>query len=309
MITTLLKKSSTINYILVLTLALLLFLVYQINTTSQILTVNIVLHKSGLLIVFLGSILLTDLISKKNQYNKNSIYTLFLFLFLILFFPSVLNNGNLLMANFFVLLAVKNILSMGKPRALTQKIFDASICILIASIFHFWCALYFILIFYSILVNNAKNYKNWLIPFVGVFCLTIILVFFGLLFDVPIVLNFINSITVSYDFLYFSTVYQNIAFSVYITLAIYFFALYIIIIKNKPMISYLPNRKLLIWFLTGFVVFIITNNKSNDCLLYTMAPLAILATDFIEERKLTWQKDTVFFGILFIGFYTFFSQL
>jgi uncharacterized integral membrane protein len=72
MITTLLKKSSTINYILVLTLALLLFLVYQINTTSQTLTVNIVWHKSGLLIVFFGSILLTDLISKKNQYNKNS---------------------------------------------------------------------------------------------------------------------------------------------------------------------------------------------------------------------------------------------
>jgi hypothetical protein len=55
---------------------------------------------------------------------------------LLILFPSVFNNSNLLVANFFLLLAIRRMISLQTLKAPKEKIFDASIWIFIASLFH-----------------------------------------------------------------------------------------------------------------------------------------------------------------------------
>jgi hypothetical protein len=92
--------------------------------------------KLGLLAV-LGSVFITNFISKKNGLSKDSAYTVF-FILLIVFFPSVLDNVNLVVANFFILLAFRRLISLQSLKASKEKIFDASFWIIVAALFQFW---------------------------------------------------------------------------------------------------------------------------------------------------------------------------
>lgn len=309
MITTIFKKSTTINYILVSIMAIMLFFVYQINITKQSFSTDLLLQKFALLLIFLASIFITDFITKKNDFSKDNSFTVFFYLFFIIFFPSILNNINLLIANLAILLAIRRLVSMSKTIDTKQKIFDASLWIFIASLFYFWSILFIIMIFISIIIDASNDYKNWLIPIVGFLCVGIIFVFFAFLIDKSLIFSFINSISVDYNFLYFKNIYQNISFSLFITAAICFCATFLVSFSHKPMINNSAYKKLFIWFLTGFVIFIISNNKNNEILLFTIAPLSIIATDYVEENQIRWQKDVVFLAIILAGFFSFITQL
>ena len=63
----------------------------------------------------------------------------------LLFFPSIWNDFNLLISNFFILLALRRLLSMHSAKAPKEKIFDASLWIFFASFFHFWSILFILL--------------------------------------------------------------------------------------------------------------------------------------------------------------------
>jgi hypothetical protein len=87
---------------------------------------------------------------EENGLSKDSAYTVFLFL-LIVFFPSVLDNVNLVVANFFILLAFHRLISLQSLKASKEKIFDASFWIIVAALFQFWSILYLVLVFISII--------------------------------------------------------------------------------------------------------------------------------------------------------------
>jgi hypothetical protein len=124
--------------------------------------------KLGLLAV-LGSVFITNFISKKNGLSKDSAYTVF-FILLIVFFPSVLDNVNLVVANFFILLAFRRLISLQSLKASKEKIFDASFWIIVAALFQFWSILYLVLVFISIIFHVSRDYRNWFLPFIAFFC-------------------------------------------------------------------------------------------------------------------------------------------
>jgi hypothetical protein len=97
--------------------------------------------KLGLLAVLLGSVFITNFISKKNGLSKDSAYTVFFIFLLIVFFPSVLDNVNLVVANFFILLAFRRLISLQSLKA-SKEIFDASFWIIVAALFQFWSILF-----------------------------------------------------------------------------------------------------------------------------------------------------------------------
>jgi hypothetical protein len=104
--------------------------------------------KLGLLAV-LGSVFITNFISKKN--GLRTVLTQFFYFLLIVFFPSVLDNVNLVVANFFILLAFRRLISLQSLKASKEKIFDASFWIIVAALFQFWSILYLVLVFISII--------------------------------------------------------------------------------------------------------------------------------------------------------------
>ena len=157
MITSIFKKSSIVNYALVFLLLLASFFVYQNSLLSQSVKAGGNSANVLLIILLLVCFFLVNFIVKKNGLTKNSSYAIFFFLLYLMIFPSVFSYSNLLFANFFLLLAMRRIISLQTLKAPKEKIFDASMWIFIASLFHFWCILFVLLVYISIIFHVSER--------------------------------------------------------------------------------------------------------------------------------------------------------
>jgi hypothetical protein len=86
----------------------------------------------------------------------------------------------------------------------------------------------------------------------------------------------------TYD--YFTNNYQNGALSIYATIALFFLVSMFATLSNRPQILHTSFKKIIAFFIRA-AVFLISANKSNDLLLFTVAPLAMMATSHIESLK------------------------
>lgn len=309
MITSLFRKSTPLNYALVILLMLVFFFLYQFQETNWTDTVIGIVQKTGLLVLLLASLLITNFIAKKNGLSKDSTYTVFFCFLLLLFSPSVLNNPNIILSNFFVLLALRRLISLQSPKAPKEKIFDASVWIFVASLFHFWSILFIVLVFISILFHVARDYRNWFLPFIAFFTVTILFILFALLFDEDSIAFLLQNRTIDLEISYFTNKYQNIALSIYVAVALFFLASLLLTLSNRPIMLHASYKKIIMAFFIGIAVFLISPNKSNDLLLFTFAPLAVMATSHIETAQVKLQQEIVLSVFIICSFFTFFSQL
>ena len=177
--------------------------------------------------------------------SKDSAYTaLFYFLFL-LFFPSVLNNISLLISNFFILLAIRRTVSLHSLKASKEKIFDASIWVFIAALFHFWSILFIVLIFISVLFHVARDYRNWFLPLLAFCAVAIIFVLSALYFHTHWIDRLFSQSMVDFRLNYFTNNYQNVALSIYATIGLFFVISLLLSMSNRPLILHPTYKKIL----------------------------------------------------------------
>ena len=309
MITSVFKKSSPINLILVIILILVFFLLYQFQDLTWMNFASSILNKVLIFTVILASIFITNFIAKKNGLSKDSSYAIFFYFLFLLFFPSIFDNTNLIASNFFILLALRRLISLQSLKASKEKIFDASLWIFVAALFHFWSIIYIVLVFISIIFHVARDYKNWVLPFIAFFAVGITSMLFSIIFDKD-VFGYINAnAIINFNIDYFTNNYQNASFSIYLTIAMFFVISMIVSLPNRPLVLNSSYKKIIGSFFIGIVIFAISSNKSNDLLVYTIAPLAIMATSHIEVKQLQLKQEMVLCVLILCGLFVFFSQL
>ena len=309
MITSVFRKSTPLNLILVVFLMLVFFFLYQIQDLTWTDSLVSISKKMGLFVILLGSVFITNFVAKKNGLSKDSSYTIFFYFLFLLFFPSVLNNVNLVASNFFVLLALRRLISLQSLKASKEKIFDASLWIFVASLFHFWSILYIILVFISIIFHVSRDYRNWVLPFIALFSVGTIASVFSIMFDTSIIEFVKTHATVNFKLDYFANNYQNGAFSIFLTVALFFLISMFASLSSKPLLLHSSFKKILTSFFIGIAIFVVSANKSNDLLLYTFAPLAIMATSHIEIKQLQLKQEMVLGVLILCSLFAFFSQL
>jgi len=309
MIASLFRKSTPLNYSIVIIGVLFFFFLYQIrHATGE----NSLVHfgfKFGLLALIYASLFITNFIVKKNGLSKDSAFTVLFYLILLMFFPSVLDDWKLVVSNFFVLLAMRRLVSLHSLKAPKEKIFDASLWVFIASLFHFWAILYIILVFISILFHAARDYRNWFLPFIAFFTAGTVFLFCATLFDKSWIDQMAHAATFSTKINYFKNNYQNAALSIYATIALFFLVSLAMSLSNRPLILHSSYKKIISAFFIGIIIFVISPNKSNDLVIFTFAPLAMMATSHIEASEVKWQRDVVIAIAMACGMFCFFSQL
>jgi hypothetical protein len=309
MITSVFKKSTPLNYSLVVFLILVFFFMYQFQDLSWVQSGFLILKKAGLLSVLLGSVFITNFIVKKNGLSKDSSYTIFFYFLFLIFFPSVLNNQDLIIANFFILLALRRLISLQSLKASKEKIFDASLWIFIASLFHFWSILFIVLVFISIIFHVSRDYRNWILPFIALFITAVLFLLFSLLFGINPIEFIIKNATTNFEIDYFTNNYQNGALSIYVSVALFFIVSMFLSLSNRPLLLHTSFKKIIASFFIGVVIFIISSNKSNDLLIFTFAPLAMMATSHIEIAQEKLKQELVLGVLILCSLFTFFSQL
>jgi len=309
MITSIFKKSTPINYSLMGILMVLFFFLYQFHNATGANSLAVMVQKAGMLIILFASLFLSNFIVKKNGLTKNSSYTILYYFLFLLFFPNILNNINLLLANFFILLSMRRLVSLQTLNAPKEKIFDAALWIFVASLFQFWCILFIILVYISIIFHVSRDYRNWLIPFVAFFATAVIFVLYDLVIDKSAISTYLQSEVMNFQVDYFKNNYQNIAFSIYTVFVLFFIFPFIFTLTSKPLNLQASYKKVIFTTLIGIVIFVISANKSNELLVFTFLPMAIMTTNTIEYLQNKIQQEIILALSIICGFFCFFSQL
>lgn len=308
MIASLFSKTRPINYALVLIMLFSCFFLYQFQVPTVNFTTGDLFSKIIVFLLLLLSFFLVNFISLKNALTQNDNYAILLFLVFILLFPSVLNNIKIVLSNVFLLLALRRLISLKTLSSSKEKIFDASFWIFFSAIFHFWSILYIILVFISIIFHSGKEYKNWILPFVSFLCVWILYIATSLFLFGNYSINK-AVFQVSFNFFDFKDVYQNIALSVFVSISVLFFASQTIDYQNKPLNMQSSYKQVYFAFLLALGIYVFSANKSNDLLLYTFAPLAILGANMFEKMENSIYKEVSLYLLLGVGLFFFFVQL
>ena len=150
MITSIFKKSTPLNLSLVVFLILSFFFIYQFQDLAWASNLVTIGNKLTILLILLGSIFFTNFIANKNGVSKDTAYVILFFFLFVIFFPSIFDKFDLVVSNFFIILAIRRLISLQSLSASKEKIFDASLWIFIAALFHFWSILYLVLVLFRL---------------------------------------------------------------------------------------------------------------------------------------------------------------
>ena len=309
MITSVFKKSTPLNYSLVVILILVFFFMFQIRETSWINSYFTIFQKLSLLCFILASFFMINFIVKKNGLSKDNGYAIFFYLLFILFFPTIFNNPDVIYANFFILLALRRLISLQSLKASKEKIFDASFWIFVASLFQFWCVLFLILVFISVVFHVSRDYRNWVLPFIALLAVTLVFIMISLMFNINAVEFLQKRAVIDFRIDYFKNNYENGALSIYVAVALFFVISMITTLSNRPQIVHASYKKIVAYFFIAALVFIVSPDKSNDLLLFSIAPLTIMAASHIEYVQQKLNNEIVFYVLILCSLFTFFSQL
>ncbi len=181
MLTSFFGKSNPVNYLILGVFIIIGYLLGGLSGSETELTPLGILEQVFFVSVGLLSIMLLDFIVQKNALTRNNTYAILFFGCFMAMIPTVFLNADVLLANFFLLLAVRRIISLKNDKNSEKKILDASLWITVASFFYFYSLLFFVPLWLAIVQKPNSSYKQMLVPFAGFFAAIIINVAYHLL--------------------------------------------------------------------------------------------------------------------------------
>jgi hypothetical protein len=308
MLTSLFRKSTPISYALVLCTALLLFFIQYFNTSDTKIPNQLYIMIGGLVLFF--SMFTVNFIIKKNGLSRDSGFAILFFLLLVLFFPAVFTDPNLLLANCFILLAMRRLLSLTSMKATREKIFDASLWIFVAALFHFWAISFILLVFVSLFFNVSRDYRNWILPFIAFFGVAVLFAIYHFTFSTSAWEEIKSQSLTNINLNFLVIENHDLAFYTYIGLAAFFFLSMVGTLSRRPQQVHSGFKKCMAWLVMAFIVFVLSPHKQNTQLIFTVAPLAIISTAFVEYYfQSKWKSEIIIWIVLACACFCFATQL
>ncbi len=302
MLTSFFSKSKPINYLAVAIFMAILFLVHLFLRVNSFLTLKEIAFQILMLFVFLVSMLLLDFISRKNNLTKNNTFKILLFAFFVTSFPQTFLTPEVLTSNFFVLLALRRIISLQTKKDIQKKIFDAALWIALASCIYFWSILFMGVLFVSITSYAGTNFKNYLIPFVGMATIIILTNSYTLLLQNAFFLPLDWVRTSGFDFLAYNQL--QLLFPLSIVLGVLLWSLVDSYVDRKHKSKKKKSTTLLISFILFIAIFtvIFTPQKIGAELLFMAMPFSVLTANYFEKRGDFIFKEVILWVLLFLPF-------
>lgn len=308
MITNIFSRSNPMNFAIIAILLLIPFVWIALTHYDSDFSISDRITFFPLYPLLLFVAFLIDFMSKKNALNKGDDYTLLFFLLFLCLIPDVFKNFSVVISNIFLLFAFRRLLSIQSLISPKQKIFDASFWITIAAIFEFEVLWFLILVFVSIIIHVSNDFKNWIIPFVGVFVAGILILLYSFMFDYQVLENiFKDADNMSFSF-------ENISekLSYFSSVTFVFLAILLLIYQLSNIGSYLTYilnsvRKVIFLLLLALFVYIISDRNDNSMLLYAVAPMSIISANLINSINKKPIREIIVWLLLVLGVVAFYQ--
>lgn len=302
MITSIFSKSKPINFLLVFIITLVTFFIAHYKYGEALDLSSHFFREIAVFCACFGSILVLDFFVSKNKLTQKSSYEILLYALFLVTIPQTMLNENIVFSNFFILLALRRILSLRSHKDIKKKVFDAAFWIAIASLFYFWSILFLILVFASLFFNAIHSFKDWMIPFVGVATIYIL----GICYSILVYDDFFMAFNIvpytSFDFNTYNTLQYVVGVTLLVSFGIWSSVFYIRTIKSKRK-DFKPGYKvILLAVLLAFSIMIFSPKKEGGEFLFLFAPLAIIITNYLEIIQDKWFKELFLAALIVVPF-------
>ncbi|HET8808846.1 MAG TPA: DUF6427 family protein [Flavobacteriaceae bacterium] len=296
MFTSFFSKSKPINFLIIGIFMTIYYSVENFALSEVPVTPSYFFRKMGLLLVYLLLMILVNFIVKKNQVTQRNTFAIVLFALFTVSFSEILKTGGVLIAAFFILLALRRIISLKSGIDIKKKIFDASLWICTASLFFEYCLFFLLLVFLAILFYVANDYRNWLIPFVAVFSVFTLFTCFHLLVHGSFVDLSVFFRPPDFHFALYSELEILLPLSLMLAFSIWTVANYLVVIKNAS--TTMKSSLVLIlaiWAVSIFAV-VFSPTKNGGELLFIIIPVSVIGTNYFQQKE-----DKIFKEILLVS--------
>lgn len=260
------------------------------------------LKQLGIVVALLLSCFLVDFISKKNELSKSTTYPILLFTLLLCMYPQIFKSGNFILSNFFILMAIRRLLSLRNNHSIKQKLFDATLYIGIAFFWYQWSLIFIVLVYAAIVLYDAKDYKNWFVPLVGIGTILFLTLCYYVLTD-----NITAFISLfDFNVQYSVEKYKNASFSVPIvsTLIIGVIAIFSYLVNMKIRAANAQKAMALIVgaLLLGIIISAFSEDVNVAELIFMAFPLAMIISNYLQIVSSEWWKEAVLWIFISLPF-------
>ena len=293
MISSIFEKTKPINFIIVFAFLFVFYwLTYFFGFKSGY-SVDGFLWRLFVLGVLLLSLFLVNFICHRNKITGTNSYALFFYTLLMLVFPETMMDDKAVCCNFFLLLGTQRLISLKTLKGVKLKIFEATLWILVSSLFYNWAVLYLLLVAAAIYTYEPENFRNWLVPFSAAFSV------FAIAFAVLSVLGKTNlldhwaTFQLGFDPTYFLDWGNTSRLLVYIAATLLAGLLAPLRLGNTGLGKVLTMRLIALAFVIGIVLKLFVTSDSAYPVVLTFFPAAVFMTNYLESLKKANIKELV----------------
>jgi hypothetical protein len=301
MISNFFSKAKPIHFVVVSTLLMIAFILTKFFKTTLNYNILEVIKQILLFGVCIFSVFVFDFLSGKNDLTKTNSYKILFFSLFMVMMPQSFLNSKLLIANLFILFALRRIISIRTMKQINKKVFDAAFWITLATLLCFWASLFYILIFAALLLYTVADIKNWIIPFIGVLTVCVITVCLLLITNTDVIYYISNMNTdISFDFSMLNSTQIVVSSTVIFSYFVWTVFFYIINIKSKSK-SYIPSYLLiLLAALIAIAIIIISPQKTGAEFIFLFAPLSVIIANYMEIIPEKWFKEILIWILILV---------
>ncbi len=295
MIANFFNKTKPINFLVLSILVFIIFIIVLLNTNSEPLNFYFFLKNGLFLFLAIATVFVLNFIIRKNSLTEDNSYAILFYILISSYFPNSFINESVFISNFILLLAFRRIYSLRSSIQTKEKIFDGAFWIGIASLFYAWSLFYLILLYAAILIFRKIDWRNFLIPIIGV--LTPIFLSYTYLLAFDDLERFRNLWKWSFDFSVNEYNSSNlltplILIGLMVLIAIYPTTKRSLIAK----IDFKATWSLLILHIgISLVIALIAANKNGSELIFLFFPLTILFANYLQVINRYWIKELIIY--------------
>ena len=301
MISSFFSKAKPIHLLLVSAMLLFVFVVTKITTLTEVFTVEVFFKQAFLFGVALASLFVLDFFVSKNNLTKKNSYKILMFGLFVAVLPETLGNSKLLIANLFILLALRRIISLRSRKEIKKKLFDATFWISLATLLFFWASLFYILIFVALFLHAIADVKNWIIPLVGILAVAIIAASVMIIMDIDFEPYLHGFFDVSFDYTPLNSKRIIIATTLLLSYGVWSSFYFMRNIKHQ-LKTYKPSFILvIISSLIALLIILVSPYKDGSEFIFLFAPLAIMVSNYLEIIEERWFKESLIIILIVVS--------
>lgn len=309
MISGIFGKTKPINYVLLLGFLFVLYWFVYFNLNNGTTEPGAFVGQSLTLLILLFSVLVINFVVNRNQITSANSYVALYFILLILIFSRSISDNNAIFCSFFLLLACRRLLSLRSLKNIKLKIMDATLWVLVSSLFYDWAMLFLLLVYIAIYIYEPKNLRNWLVPLVST------VVFVLLSYAALILANNEGYLLEHYQFSLdnirdvLADWKLNTKLIIYAVL-IGITALAVFFKSGKLGLGRIINLRVIsIYFSISIVVIILSLMAGDLPVLISFFPGAVFLGKYVEMIKRKKIKEMVLYTSVFIAFFVFAADI